>query len=334
MEWPTIKIQTNTGEEKAIAPYIISASRATDIPAFHGRWFMDKLQRGYCQWRNPFNTNQTTLIAFNNCKIIVFWTKNPAPFIQYLDQISSFNKKFYFQYTLNDYTKENLEPKVPPLSQRIETFIRLSEKIGKKKVIWRFDPIILSDSIGIDEILRRIEYIGNNISSYTCKLVFSFVDMYKKTENKLKKIDSSLRAPTVSEMKEIAREICLLNKQWPVKLQLATCAEEIDLSSLNISKNKCVDDELIIKICPNDNELLKLFGKAPLSGGQLTLLELPSGIKNKDSGQRSPCGCVPSKDIGAYNSCMHLCEYCYANISAKTVINNMNKLHKDSLSLV
>ena len=132
MKWPTIKIQTNTGEEKAIAPYIISASRATDIPAFHGRWFIDKLQRGYCQWRNPFNTNQTTLIAFNNCKIIVFWTKNPAPFIQYLDQISSFNKKFYFQYTLNDYTKENLEPKVPPLSQRIETFIRLSEKIAAK----------------------------------------------------------------------------------------------------------------------------------------------------------------------------------------------------------
>lgn len=334
MKWPEIILDTQSGHERAIAPYVISASRATDIPAFHGKWFMERLRCGYCQWINPFNSNQKSTISFQNCKIIVFWTKNPTPFLSRIDEIKSVGKEFYFQYTLNDYTRENLEPRIPPLTKRIDSFIKLSEKIGKERVIWRFDPIILGKSLSIDNIISKIKFIGDNISEHTCKLVFSFVDMYKKTENRLKKIDPSFMAPSHPEMKELAHRISLLNRSWNNRLELATCAEEIDLSEFGIKKNKCVDDDLILRICKGDAELQKLYGKKPREGEQFSLLQKYSEYENKDTGQRNPCGCVPSKDIGAYNTCMHLCEYCYANNSATAVANNMNKLRIDSPSLL
>lgn len=334
MKWPTVEIATQSGNEKAISPYVISASRSTDIPAFHGKWFMERLRNGYCQWVNPFNSNQRSTVSFQNCRVVVFWTKNPTPFLKYIDELKSLGKEFYFQYTLNDYTSENIEPRLPPLSQRINAFIKLSNKIGKERVIWRFDPIMLGNTLSVDGIIDKIRYIGDNIAEHTCKLVFSFIDMYKKTENRLKKIDPSLRAPLDTEMHEIAKNICLLNKNWDNRLKIATCAEDIDLSKYGIIRNKCIDDELILSLCKGDNAVLKLFDQAPRASEQFTLLQQYSEAASKDTGQRAPCGCVPSKDIGAYNTCMHLCEYCYANNSPKTVINNMNKLSIDSLSLV
>ena len=325
---------TPSGEVKGIAPLVISASRATDIPAFHAKWFMRRLNQGYCAWVNPFNKNQKSFISFTKCKLIVFWSKNPKPLIPYLDEISAKGMKYYFQYTINDYENERFEPNVPKLDNRIETFIRLSEKIGKDKVIWRYDPIILADFLSLDEILNRIAAIGEKISPYTTKLVFSFVDMlnYSKVTNNLKKYIVGAKEPDGNERLDFAQKLAGINASWKNKLELATCAEIDNLSDLGINHNKCIDDDLIRKICYNDEKILETYGKP---SEQFRLL--PNNSKQsdtlKDKGQRKECGCALSKDIGSYNTCLHLCAYCYANHSETAVRNNHKKLTIESESL-
>ena len=176
MKWKKIKIKTEAGNEvEAQAPVIISASRSTDIPAFYSDWFIHRLKMGYLKWKNPFN-GVPLYVTFQKARLIVFWSKNPKPMLKNLDWLDQNLPNYYFQYTLNDYDK-TLEEKVPPLNNRIETFIKLSERIGKQKVIWRFDPLILTDKIGVDDLLRKMENIGNQLKNHTNKLVFSYADI-------------------------------------------------------------------------------------------------------------------------------------------------------------
>ena len=151
-----IIIKTESGENvEAIAPVIISASRSTDIPAFYAKWFFNRLAKDYCVWYNPFN-QQPMYISFKNCKVVVFWTKNPKPILPYLHELDERGIHYYFQVTLNDYVKEGFEPNVPSVEERVETFKKLSSLIGKEKVIWRFDPLIITPGIGTRELLTRI----------------------------------------------------------------------------------------------------------------------------------------------------------------------------------
>ena len=129
----TAKIHRNYGDVvDGNAPVIVSASRSTDIPAFYAKWFINRLAAGYCVWYNPFN-QKAMRISFNKTKVIVFWTKNPEPLIEYLPELDKRGIRYYFQFTLNDYESEGFEPNVPALEQRIETFKRLSSLIGKEK---------------------------------------------------------------------------------------------------------------------------------------------------------------------------------------------------------
>ena len=162
-------------------PVIISASRSTDIPAFYSDWLVSRIKEGYVKWKNPFS-GEFTNVSFEHARLFVFWTKNPAPMLDKLAFFDNSGFSYYFQYTLNDYENENWESGLPRLDERIETFIRLSERIGKEKLIWRFDPIILSDKLGPDEILRRVERIGDILHKHTKRLVFSFIDIenYRK----------------------------------------------------------------------------------------------------------------------------------------------------------
>ncbi len=189
-----IIINDDNQKVEAITPFIISASRSTDIPAFFSKWFFNRLKKGYVTWKNPFN-QKIQYVSFDETKVIIFWSKNPKTIIPYLHELNKRDIKYYFQFTLNDYEKENLEPNVPKLESRINTFKELSNLIGKEKVIWRFDPLILSDFISVDNLLAKIENIGNQIFSYTEKLVFSFADIgvYKKVQNNLYKQDTSFR---------------------------------------------------------------------------------------------------------------------------------------------
>ncbi len=328
MIWKKREILNDLGKTVvAQLPIIISASRSTDIPTFYADWFVERWKKGYVKWKNPFN-GLPLYVSFENTRVVVFWTKNPKPFMKYLDFLDENIKNYYFQFTLNDYDKEGYEGKVPQLANRIKTFIELSERIGKEKVIWRFDPMILTDKIDVKELLLRVENIGNQLKNYTNKLVFSFADIstYKKVKNNLKKEQINFIEFSDSTMHAFAKGLQVLNKKW--EFEIATCAEKIPLEQYAIKHNKCIDDDLMIELFSHDKPLMDFLG---VKFESPNLFDNSVGIKKtrkiKDKGQREACGCVMSKDIGQYNTCPHECVYCYANTS-KEIAKRNYKTHK------
>ena len=321
--WEKTTIRRDNGEiADALAPVIVSASRSTDIPAFYADWFFHRLKVGYSAWANPFN-GVKSFISYKNTRFIVFWSKNPKPLLQHLDVLKERKIGCYIQYTLNDYEAEGLEKKVPSLEERIGTFERLVDQLGKGRVIWRFDPLVLTDQISTDDLLRKVEHIGDKLQGYTEKLVFSFADikLYRKVSANLKKSHVNYREWTAPQMDVFAKELAKHNQKW--HFQLATCGEMIDLKQYGIQPNRCIDDDLIIRFAADDKHLMDFLG-VEIDGGDLFN---PNKViikhkNNQDKGQRKHCGCIISKDIGEYNTCPHLCEYCYANASKTVAIKN------------
>lgn len=332
MKWPETVITTPEGHKRAIAPAVISASRATDIPAFHAQWFMSRVRAGYCLWQNPFNPGQQQYISFEKCAAVVFWSKDPRPLLPHLAEIEARGLQFYFQYTLNDYEREGLEPGLPALEQRVAAFLELSERIGRHRVIWRFDPILLGAGLGVADILERLRALAERLAPHTEKLVFSFLDMYRKTRRHLKSLDPRYRPPDVEEARQLAEGIARINAGLSRPLTLAACAETMDLRRFGVAQNSCIDARLLCRLCPEDAEIQRMYaGTAPQE--QVSLFsapKAPSARSPKDSGQRPACGCAPAKDIGRYNTCPHLCAYCYANSSRAEVLRTMAS--RDSLS--
>ena len=241
-----IEMLNESGEPvKALAPMIVSASRATDIPSFFFPWFFDRLDKGYCVWRNPYN-GKDSYVSFANTRFIVFWSKNPAPMLPLLPRLKDKGIGFYIQYTLNDYEHEGLELNVPKLDARIDTFKKLVDGYGFGSVVWRFDPLILTDKIGIQELFEKIQRIALELNGYTEKLVFSFADIkdYKKVGTNLQRAGINYREWTEQDMSEFADGLQRLN----LPMQLATCAEPIDLSTYRIEHNHCIDPELISRL--------------------------------------------------------------------------------------
>lgn len=336
--WDHTFININGQSVKAQTPIIVSASRSTDIPAFYSDWFFHRLEVGYSAWTNPFN-GVKSYISYEKTRFIVFWSKNPEPLIPYLHVLREKNINCYIQYTLNDYEDAKLE-KVPSLEKRISTFKELVSQLGVGKVVWRFDPLILTDDITIDDLLERIKNIGDQLKGYTEKLVFSYADIesYKKVKANLIKSGIPYKDWTDSQMNEFANKLSKMNKERGWNLALATCGEKIDIEKYGISHNKCIDGDLITRIAWNDQALMKFMGvkilktlQPDLFGSPVELptnaIPLPGGryflsAHKKDSGQRALCGCMVAKDVGEYNTCPHLCEYCYANSTKQTAINN------------
>ena len=202
------------------APQIVSASRSTDIPAFYADWFFDRLQKGYSAWTNPFNGIKS-YVSYENTRFIVFWSKNPRPLLQHLDYLKERHIGCYIQYTLNDYEKEKLERNVRPLSERIETFKLLVDKLGKGSVIWRFDPMILTDDISVDDLLEKVLNLGDQLKDYTEKLVFSYADIlsYRKVKANLEKNHIPYHEWNEEQMEEFARRLCEMNREQGWNLQ-------------------------------------------------------------------------------------------------------------------
>ncbi len=342
-QWQPIQIKRENGETvKAQAPIIVSASRSTDIPAFYADWFFHRLKVGYSAWTNPFN-GVKSYVSYQDTRFIVFWSKNPKPLLQHLDYLKERNIGCYIQYTLNDYEKEGLELGVPKLSERVDTFKLLVDKLGKGRVIWRFDPLLLTDDISIDALLTKIERIGDQLQGYTEKLVFSYADIlsYRKVKANLEKSHIPYHEWTEPQMLEFAERLAELNNKWGYTL--ATCGEKVDLLQFGIEHNHCVDDALIIRFAYEDKKLMdflkvktfpmpvpNLFGESDSLPEDAIIL--PNNTyathgDNRDKGQRLFCGCIVSKDIGEYNTCPHLCEYCYANSSKEIAVRNW-KEHK------
>lgn len=327
--WTKKEITIQSGEKvMAQMPLIISASRSTDIPAFYADWFMDRLKNGYVKWINPFN-GVPLYVSFLQTRLVVFWSKNPQPIIKNLSFLDKQNIQYYFQFTLNNYENEGLEANLGSVDKRIETFIQLSETIGKEKVIWRFDPFILTRDTGVNELLKKVEYIGERLKNHTEKLVFSYADIAE-----YRKVQTNLNMATVPyiefdeyTMLSLARGLQALNESWG--LEIGTCAEKIDLQSLEIFHNKCIDDDLIKKLFFRDRKLMEFLGyelkAADLFDTEEKLMPIKKGKNFKDKGQRVSCGCIVSKDIGQYNTCPHECLYCYANTSVKSAKSNYQK---------
>jgi DNA repair photolyase len=238
---------------------------------------------------------------------------------------------YYFQYSLNDYDNEGFEAKVPSVESRIKTFKELSNRLGKKRVIWRFDPLILTDKIDVNELLKRVKRIGDELKDYTTKLVFSFVDIsiYRKVENNLKREQVNYIEWTPELMDKFSQGLYEINKDW--NLELGTCSEKIDLDKYGIVHNKCIDDDLMIDLFSHDKELMDFLGVKIEQADLFSDGKVIKTKKLKDKGQREDCGCIVSKDIGQYNTCPHECNYCYANTSKEIAKKNYN-LHKKNPS--
>jgi DNA repair photolyase len=269
---------------------IISCSRRTDIPAFYSDWFFNRLREGYVSVRNPMNSNQVRNVSLAPADVdcIVFWTKDPTPMLDRIHLLQDYN--YYFQFTITPYGKD-IEPNLPSKTEIIDTFLKLSDKTGKKRIIWRYDPILLSASIDIDYHRARFHDLAGQLAGRTEKCIISFIDMYRHIRSRM--ADDSVKPPDESEMRKLADELARFAQTF--KIKVATCAEKIDLADSGIEHGKCIDDRLI----------------SELTGEKLKIA--------KDKYQREFCGCVASIDIGEYNTCRHGCRYCYANVNQKKI---------------
>ena len=280
---------------------IVSASRRTDIPAFYSDWFFNRIRDGYVMVRNPMNIHQVSRISLSSDVVdcIVFWTKNAERMLNRLHLLTAYN--FYFQFTITPYG-QNLEPNVPPKEDVILQFRTLSKLIGKSRVIWRYDPILLTSDIDFLYHDQYFRYIASNLAGSTSRCVISFIDLYKKCSRNL----SSLKIVNLArkDMRTIAKSLSKIAREYGI--QIVSCAEDIDLSGMGIEHGKCIDDKLISEI----------------SGQELDI--------QKDKSQRRECGCVASVDIGAYNTCSHGCLYCYANFDCNMVKHNLSQHRVDS----
>lgn len=345
--WKTSPIMLENGQiVEAPAPQIVSASRSTDIPAFYCDWFFHRLKKGYSVWTNPFN-GKANYVSYENIRFIVFWSKNPRPLLKYLDILEERGIGCYIQYSVNDYEEENLEKAVPILTERIETFKLLVERLGKGRVIWRFDPLILMEDIDMEKLLKKIANIGDQLKGYTEKLVFSYADIstYRKVKVNMEQNRYHYHEWNETLMCDFAKQLSLMNKERGWNYTLATCGEKVELKELGIEHNHCVDDELIIRFAHHDKTLMDflgvkictiptptLFGNSEPLPKDAIFLEngtYATRSHNKDKGQRKFCSCIKSKDIGEYNTCVHRCEYCYANTNKDIATQNYMR-HKNN----
>jgi hypothetical protein len=273
---------------------IISASRRTDIPAFYGEWFSNRLKAGFVLVCNPFNPKQVRRVVLNPEMVdcFVFWSKNPAPFLPMLDELTDY--AYYFQFTLNPYGND-LEPALPKLEERIATFQELTEQIGPERVIWRYDPVVFTPELDEAYHSSRFAKLAAALEGHARRVVVSFLTPYRKTLRNL--AGFKLNLPGEAAKRRLVGVFAEIASSHG--MTAAVCCEETDLKTTGATPARCVD--------PN---LISLITGRPFSD-------------RKDAGQRKLCGCTASVDIGAYNICPHGCLYCYANQDREIVRKNL-----------
>ena len=271
---------------------ILSVSRRTDIPNYYSDWFINRIREGFLYVRNPMNAHQISRIDLSPELIdcIVFWTKNPVNMMDKLNELKDY--QYYFQVTLSGYGRD-VEPGLPDKNDvLIPAFKELSEKIGKNKVIWRYDPILINSKYTKEYHYRAFRKIADELQNYTERVVISFVDLYAKTQRNTETL--GIKNISEDEMREIAAELAIIAKDHGLKIE--SCAEAIDLEGVGITHGHCIDKELIENVIG-----------CKLKGG-------------KDKNQRPECGCFESIEVGTYNTCRNGCRYCYANYN-NTMVN-------------
>ena len=287
---------------------IVSASRRTDIPAFYSEWILNRIRMGWCLVPNPFNMNQFSRVVLSPGEVdaFVFWSRNPRPLMRHLDELDDLGCRYYFLFTVIGYPRR-IDMGAPPLSRSIATFQELSARVGPKRVIWRYDPIVLSALTGTGFHERNFALVAQELKGATSRCVISFVKLYRKA-----RVRMEAAAPGAAEPVDFgsARIRGLLSTMAGCaqdnRMEILSCSSEVDFSAFGVNPSKCIDADLISK----------LFG-ARIS-------------PPKDPYQRKECGCALSKDIGVYDSCLFGCSYCYATSSLERARAN-NSRH-DALS--
>ena len=271
---------------------IISASRRTDISALYSEWFIKRVRAGWCQVPNPINYNQLSYVSLKpeDVDSFVFWSKNPTPILNYLDELDERGFRYYFQFTLNNYP-EDFEPSVPSVEERIQTFRKISVRLGSLRVIWRYDPIIISNRTPPDFHRKKFLMIAKALSGLTKRVMVSFVDYYQKTDRRLSSLEKlgfkfDRKAANSRYAWNLLKDLAAIARDH--NMQIFTCAEERNFSKVGVPPGRCIDGELL--------------------RGLWSL----SGHTKKDPTQRAVCLCVVSKDIGMNDTCVHGCPYCYS----------------------
>lgn len=274
---------------------ILSASRRTDIPAFYSDWILNRLREGYVLVPNPRNPSRFSRVQLNPQTVdcIVFWTKNPKEMITKLDTISALGYDFYIQFTLTPYGSD-LEEYLPDKKELIETFRKLGTMLGSKRVIWRYDPVILTDRMDVPYHLECFEKMAGLLAGSTNRCIFSFLDFYARLKSPLQNL--GILPIQEEDMCRIGEGFSWIAQKYG--MQLSTCCESVDLGQFGVTHASCIDGDLIEE----------------LTGCSLR--------KKKDNGQRPGCGCMESVDIGSYDSCANGCKYCYGVFSRERAQRN------------
>ena len=263
---------------------IISVSRRTDIPAFYADWFFRRLEEGCVLVRHPLNPHRVSRVRLTPDVVdgFVFWTKNPAPMLDRLSRLK--NHAYYFQVTLTAYGRD-VETNVP--SRRdvvIPAFRELAGRIGRERVIWRYDPVFLSETYTVEYHVRMFDRLAALLAPWTEKCIISFLDLYRDTKRNMAGL--GLRDMTPAVQFQLAERLSETARSRGLRME--SCAEAVDIDRCGIGHARCVDEALL---------------------GRIRNIPLKVG---RDRSQRPACGCAESVDIGAYGSCLHGCRYCYA----------------------
>lgn len=271
---------------------ILNTGSRTDIPAFYSEWFRNRVREGYVMARNPFYPELVTRFRIDPevVDLIAFCTKNPAPMLPYMDELSAFFQ-FWF-VTITPYGKE-IEPAVPDKTAVCDSFRALSRIVGKRCIGWRYDPIFLDDAYTVEFHLQAFEKIASQLGGYTEQVVISFIDLYEKTRKNF----PGIREVQSGERLILGKELAGIAARYGMRTY--TCLEGNDLAQFGINTGGCMTKDVLEHAIGEE-------------------LKVPAGI----SPARKGCRCLLGSDIGAYNTCRHFCRYCYANYDRNTVLRN------------
>lgn len=273
---------------------IVSASRRTDIPAFYADWFMNRIRAGFVRVPNPFNPQQIAFVSLDPHEVacIVFWTRDPRPLMPYLDELDDRGFRYFFHVTITG-LPEVLEPSVPRPEAAVDALLGLSQRLGPERVIWRFDPILISNLTPPERIIENFDRLSRELAGAIEQVMISFVQPYPRALSRMKLLAPHVEPFFPQGMQEKGKIMAALARiAASRRMEMTACAAaKDDLSPFGVGQGKCIDPALIER----------LWG-------------IEVGRK-KDAGQREGCGCAKSVDIGIYGTCSHGCLYCYASCS-------------------
>ena len=283
---------------------IINTGSRTDTVQYYSDWLLKRFEDGFVYSRNPMFPNKVTRYELDpkvlDC--VVFCSKNYEPI---LDRLTEITDKFntYFHYTITAYGKD-IEPNVPTIDESIETLIKLSKIVGKQRIAWRYDPILLTEKYTKNVHYETFEYIAERLSPYIGRCIFSFVDMYKKLKTNMPEIILL----TDADKNEIAKNIGVIAKKHNMIIQ--TCATVENLEQYGILQSGCMTSDIL--------------GKA----NYITFKKL------RHSGNRQGCRCMENRNIGDYDTCPNGCKYCYANQNPQIAQENYRKHNPNDLMIL